>query len=293
MFAGERRSRCLPSAPGVIEMAAGESAYEMARRQREKAERLQRSAELWERGADGEAAVARALEALPEGWIVLHDLAWPGRQRANLDHVAVGPGGVFVIDAKNWSGRIEVRDQVLRQNGRQREEAVSSITAAAIAVQKLIAPVPCVGVLCFVRDEPLATSSWNVTVCSTTSLVAMLTARPHVLSPDDVSRCVEAVACRHRAHPDVRAAGRHHGRRLHRGGVRRSVDVATRSLHWSGAVVLMIALLSGGFEKAGGWVSDQLTAVIVPPPAEPAPTKPARQKKHQGEKKQQRERAGQ
>lgn len=39
---------------------AGESARESARREREKAARLQRSAELWERGADRERATAAA-----------------------------------------------------------------------------------------------------------------------------------------------------------------------------------------------------------------------------------------
>jgi len=162
-------------------MDAGKSAYDVARRQREEAERLQRSAELWEQGAEGEVAVAQALEALPEGWVVLHDLAWPGRQRANLDHVVIGPGGVFVVDAKNWTGRIEVRDQVLLQNGRRREGAVSSVTAAAIAVQEIVSPMPCTGILCFVRDEPLVAASWNVTVCSTATLVTTLTSRPLVL----------------------------------------------------------------------------------------------------------------
>ena len=116
-------------------MEAGKSAHDVARRQREKAERLQRSAALWEHGAEGEVAVARALESLPDGWVVLHDLAWPGRPRANIDHVVIGPGGVFVVDAKNWSGRVEVRDQVLMQNGRQRERPSVSAAEAAIAVQ--------------------------------------------------------------------------------------------------------------------------------------------------------------
>jgi hypothetical protein len=40
---------------------AGDSARDFARRQREKAARLERSAENWERGADGEAATAAAL----------------------------------------------------------------------------------------------------------------------------------------------------------------------------------------------------------------------------------------
>ena len=159
-------------------MSAGKSAYDVARKQRDKAARLERSAALWEQGAAGEVAVATALAALPADWVVLHDLAWPGRQRANLDHVVIGPGGVFVVDAKNWSGRVEVRDHVLTQNGRRREDAVSSVTAAAIAVQALVSPLDCVGVLCFVRDEEVNATSSNVTVCSTANLVGVLTSRP-------------------------------------------------------------------------------------------------------------------
>ena len=113
---------------------AGESARESARRQRAKAQRLLRSAEMWERGADGEAATAQVLQTLPPGWVVLHDLRWPGRRFANIDHVVIGPPGVFVIDSKNWSGRIDVRHDVLRQNGRQREKAVAGAADSALAL---------------------------------------------------------------------------------------------------------------------------------------------------------------
>jgi hypothetical protein len=39
--------------------------------------------------------------------VVLHDLAVPG-SRANLDHLAIGPGGVFVIDSKHYRGRLQL-----------------------------------------------------------------------------------------------------------------------------------------------------------------------------------------
>jgi hypothetical protein len=53
----------------------------------------------WRRGAAGERRTARLLAALERhGWAVLHDLAIPG-SRANLDHLAIGPAGVFVIDS--------------------------------------------------------------------------------------------------------------------------------------------------------------------------------------------------
>jgi hypothetical protein len=42
-----------------------------------------------------------------QGWAVLHDLAVPG-SRANLDHLVIGPGGVFVIDSKQYRGRLQL-----------------------------------------------------------------------------------------------------------------------------------------------------------------------------------------
>lgn len=73
---------------------AGESARELARKHREKSELHARMAALYERGASGEAATGVALDELAtEGWFALHDVAWPGRPRANIDHVVVGPGG--------------------------------------------------------------------------------------------------------------------------------------------------------------------------------------------------------
>jgi hypothetical protein len=266
-------------------MAAGESAYDVARRQRERAARLERSAELWERGAQGEVEVARALESLPEGWFVLHDLAWPGRPRANLDHVVIGPGGVFVVDAKNWSGRIEVRDQVLMQQGRRREPTVASAAEAAIAVQALL-PVPnlCMGVLCFVRDEPLTGWARDVMVCSTTNLVEMLTSRPHALDAGHVQRCVEAVrrsATRRttqRASTSMRrpsssttgSGSTSRPRRRRRGG-----RLVTTLL---AGVVFFGALTGGGLHKATDWVGERLVEQMAP--ADPAPTKdPSRENK--------------
>lgn len=94
---------------------AGHSAQEQARLRREKLQRLERSAAAWEAGAVGEPATGRVLARLnPAVWIMWHDIRWLGRQRANIDHVVVGPPGVFVIDSKNWSGIVAITDGVLR-----------------------------------------------------------------------------------------------------------------------------------------------------------------------------------
>ena len=171
---------------------AGESARDLAKRQREKAERLMRSADLYERGAEGEAATARALAALPaEQWTVFHDVHWPGRKFANVDHVVVGPAGIFVIDSKNWSGRVDVRDSVLRQNGYQRETTVASAAEAAIAVSLVmpgLAQQLAVPVLCFVREDPIYGWARDVMVCSTSNIAAMLMSRPEVLDEQTRAR---------------------------------------------------------------------------------------------------------
>jgi hypothetical protein len=61
----------------------------------------------WQRGATGERRTARLLDPLErQGWAVLHDLALPG-SRANIDHLVIGPGGVFVIDSKHYRGRLQ------------------------------------------------------------------------------------------------------------------------------------------------------------------------------------------
>ena len=161
---------------------AGESAYESARRQREKAERLLRSADLHEKGAEGERATAAILDALPrEHWTVIHDVRWPGRRFANVDHVVIGPPGVFVVDSKNWSGRVDVKDGVLRQNGYKREPAVAGAAEAALAVARLV-PLLRVDlvmpVLCFVRDEPVTGWARDVAVCSTSNLLELIQSRP-------------------------------------------------------------------------------------------------------------------
>jgi Nuclease-related domain len=62
----------------------------------------------WRRGAAGEQRTARLLSPLErQGWVVLHDLAVPG-SRANIDHLVIGPGGVFVIDSKQYRGRLQL-----------------------------------------------------------------------------------------------------------------------------------------------------------------------------------------
>nr|WP_235523401.1 nuclease-related domain-containing protein [Cellulomonas sp. Root485] len=67
------------------------------------------STTAWARGAKGEEQLGRGLDSLADrGVRLLHDRRIP-RTRANIDHIAVAPSGVYVIDAKRYAGRPTLR----------------------------------------------------------------------------------------------------------------------------------------------------------------------------------------
>jgi hypothetical protein len=67
------------------------------------------STRAWAIGARGEEKLAEALKDI-EGLRVLHDRRVSGTRR-NIDHILIAPAGVFVVDAKHYEGRIEIRDK--------------------------------------------------------------------------------------------------------------------------------------------------------------------------------------
>jgi hypothetical protein len=114
------------------------------------------------------AAALAELEA--EGWLVLHDLQRPGRRFASIDHIAVGPGGVVVIDSKDWGGVIDVYAGVLRQNGIPRDRECELAQASAAAVTAWLEPAERTSVMslvCLVRlptplRQPATTAVYGV-----------------------------------------------------------------------------------------------------------------------------------
>ena len=116
----------------------------------------------WGSGADGEAAVARGLaKRCPPPVVLLDDRGMPG-SRANIDHIAVAPTGIWVIDAKNHKGKVEVRTPLfgrakLRINGRDQTKLADGLGKQVAAVEAVVAgAAPVHGAFCFVRaDMPL------------------------------------------------------------------------------------------------------------------------------------------
>lgn len=93
----------------------------------------------WVTGAEGEEATARLIDPLAQqGFVVIHDRKIPGSPR-NIDHIVIGPTGVFVIETKNVAGRLRIEGGDLRIGGR-RVAAVDEVLREAAAVSLALAP---------------------------------------------------------------------------------------------------------------------------------------------------------
>lgn len=81
----------------------------------------------WARGAEGEVEVGRRLEKLTsEGWRVLHAVP-VGKNAADIDHLLIGPAGVFCINTKNHShANVWVSSKVIMVNGKKTDHLRNS-----------------------------------------------------------------------------------------------------------------------------------------------------------------------
>ncbi|MFE7540136.1 nuclease-related domain-containing DEAD/DEAH box helicase [Streptomyces platensis] len=146
------------SGPGGAAGASAARRAQQARRQerllREQWQAARARAERWEAASEGEQRVAAQLLMLAErGWRLLVDRRWPGTRAANVDMLLIGPGGVFVIDVKNWRAAPEASAGRLRAGGFSRDEhrrkllavtkaaegAVASLGMSPVAVRPLLA----------------------------------------------------------------------------------------------------------------------------------------------------------
>ncbi|PVE19178.1 NERD nuclease [Arthrobacter sp. Bz4] len=193
-------------------MTAGAGAAEQARRASQRVVRLQnelaqatetvarlqsqlrhaeRTHRAWNAGAAGELLVADRLDLLEShGWLVLHDLRWPGRPKANLDHVIVGPGGVLVIDAKNWAGDVHLRRGELVQNGYLRVKESAAALEQASAIAALLEPQHRQFVqtwICLVGQPDLkGVTALGVRIEGLNTIAPSVKALPRVLEPEFV-----------------------------------------------------------------------------------------------------------
>jgi hypothetical protein len=135
------------------------------------------STTAWAVGARGEELLAKLLDGLAdEGVLTLHDRRIPGT-KANIDHVAIAPSGVYVIDAKRYKGRPNLRAEGGLFRARTERLFVGSrdCTRLVARVHKQVSLVraaleasgshetPLLGMLCFVDgDWPLIGGSFTI-----------------------------------------------------------------------------------------------------------------------------------
>jgi hypothetical protein len=158
----------------------------------------------WRQGAAGERYTARLLAGLErQGWVVLHDLAVPG-SRGNIDHLVIGPGGVFVIDSKQYRGRLRLDSSGRLWHGRYplapalRAVDFEADQAARVLTDPDVVVVPIVAV--HGAQVPWGKVVMNgVPVVAARRLPSMLCALPAVLGPERVAGLADQA--RVRFHP--------------------------------------------------------------------------------------------
>jgi hypothetical protein len=161
----------------------GSARAEYERRHRKRAEQLEQrwgsfagvakfltddpqTTKAWAVGADGEERLVSHLEReLGDRAVVLADRKVPGT-RGNIDILAIAASGIWVIDAKNYTGKVEQRDVGgwrktdlrLYVGGRNHTNAVAGLGRQVLAVSTAVeeTDIPILPVLCFTN------SSWGL-----------------------------------------------------------------------------------------------------------------------------------
>lgn len=154
------------------------------------------------KGAEGEEQVARMLGYLPSDFFVFHSL-WLSRNGGgaaeDVDHVVVGPTGVFVVETKNWAGEISVVKDHVVVNGRPpHRDPLQQVYRAARQVRDHIheqagLEVQVHPVLCFAGSMITTggAEASGVRICNDGELVALLQAEAEPLFlPEKVERVV-------------------------------------------------------------------------------------------------------
>jgi len=145
----------------------------------------------WAAAAEGRRRTGQALRALdPAEWQVIDDVGVPRGGR--VDHVVVGPGGIYVLDSKAWRGVVTVDqkgatitppddpDAAWTARGRHR-----SLPPAAAAVARGLAtatgrwtPAPCAVVVVWAPFPERVAVSGGVTYVAGDHLADWLAAEP-------------------------------------------------------------------------------------------------------------------
>jgi hypothetical protein len=137
------------------------------------------------KGMEGERKVGKVLKQLPEGWRVWHDLDIGGE---NIDHVVASAKGVFIIEAKNYSGSVLATSKGLYSHGgKTPSKIVAQVWRQTYKLNDLLGGQFVFPVLVFLGDVK-GEKAKGVPCLMLESLPSYLRERENVLSYDDARK---------------------------------------------------------------------------------------------------------
>jgi hypothetical protein len=139
---------------------------------------------------------SEVLDQLGLAWHRIDDIRWPGKPFADVDHVLVGPAGIFVIDVRPMSKELlDLRPETVTAPGWVRPDVFAGLESAAHAIRSLIG-MPhrhAVPVLCLVGESEINRRIDSVIVCSIDHVVATLYCMPPVLNERQVQEIADSL----------------------------------------------------------------------------------------------------
>ncbi|OMH23908.1 hypothetical protein BKD30_10475 [Tersicoccus phoenicis] len=155
----------------------------------------------WRIGADGEEAVAAQLTGLGGDWRVLHAVR-VGERDSDIDHVVIGPAGVFTINAKHHPhASVWIGGDTFMVNGRRvpyvRNSRHEARRAGRLLTEQVGFPVTAVGVIAVmgarkgftVKQQP---ADGSVVVVQRRRVSEHLLMLPSRLSPREIAAIYQA-----------------------------------------------------------------------------------------------------
>jgi hypothetical protein len=147
----------------------------------------------WRVGADGEEAVGQELQGLEQsGWRLLHSVV-VGSGKCDIDHVVIGPGGVYTLNTKTHRGhRVAVYEYAILVDGHKqpyylrnaRHEAARATRLLTQACGVAVTATPLIVVICdalSIKKQPS-----DVQVVGRRDIALWLRKRPVALTTGDV-----------------------------------------------------------------------------------------------------------
>ena len=154
----------------------------------------------WYKGALGEIAVGSILERLGPEWTVLHAVP-VGAGTSDIDHVVIGPAGVFTLNTKNHAGQpVWVAGRTFMVAGKKQRHLYTAAHEAARAGKLLSravkGPISATGIVVVVNPKSLTIreKSSDVVVLRHRQLLHWLSTRPTVFTERQVQWLAAAAA---------------------------------------------------------------------------------------------------